>query len=121
VLHWVLQAKCTLGDETRLLHIGPSVSYAEMLEGVRAKFPDAPPFALKFLDRWVPFTPAMVMPATPLAYLFGVTPGAKPLSLGARPWASCQTIYVCVSDPATAHKGHRCAQLACTSIGVLQP
>jgi tetratricopeptide (TPR) repeat protein len=47
----VFQAKCTLGDETRLLHIGPSVSYAEMLEGVRAKFPDAPPFALKFLDR----------------------------------------------------------------------
>lgn len=51
-LTWhVLQAKCTLGDETRLLHIGPNVTYAEMLEGVRAKFPDAPPFALKFLDR----------------------------------------------------------------------
>jgi len=46
-----LQAKCTLGEETRLLHIGPNVTYAEMLEGVRSKFPNAPPFALKFLDR----------------------------------------------------------------------
>ena len=46
------QAKCTLGDETRLLHIGPNVSYAEMLEGVKAKFPNAGPFALKFVDRY---------------------------------------------------------------------
>lgn len=45
------QAKCTLGDETRNLHVGPGVTYAEMLEGVRMKFDNPPPFMLKYLDR----------------------------------------------------------------------
>lgn len=47
----VVQAKCTLGDETRLLHVGPAVSYAEMLEGVRMKFDNPGPFSLKFTDK----------------------------------------------------------------------
>mmetsp|Transcript_14445 Transcript_14445/g.43688 ORF Transcript_14445/g.43688 Transcript_14445/m.43688 type:complete len:721 (-) Transcript_14445:878-3040(-) len=47
----VFQAKCTLGDETRNLHVGPGVTYAEMLEGVRMKFDNPPPFMLKYLDR----------------------------------------------------------------------
>jgi hypothetical protein len=72
------QAKCTLGDETRLLHIGPSVSYAEMLEGVRAKFPDAPPFALKFLDRSVLFTPELPV-LTRCEHPLGPPPGHKTL------------------------------------------
>lgn len=47
----VFQAKCTLKNETRLLHVGPAVSYAEMLEGVRMKFENPGPFALKFTDK----------------------------------------------------------------------
>jgi hypothetical protein len=46
-----VQAKCTLKNETRLLHVGPAVSYAEMLEGVRMKFENPGPFALKFTDK----------------------------------------------------------------------
>jgi hypothetical protein len=49
-----VQAKCTLGDETRLIHMAAGVSYAELLDGVRNQFPNAGPFMLKFLDRCAP-------------------------------------------------------------------
>lgn len=47
------QAKCVLGDETRVIHMGPGVTYAELLDAVKIKFPGAGPVALKFLDRCV--------------------------------------------------------------------
>ncbi len=34
--------------------MGPGVTYAEMLEGVRMKFDDPPPFMLKYKDRHAP-------------------------------------------------------------------
>lgn len=48
---WCEQAKCQLGDETRLLHLHASVSYVELLEAVHAQFPSAGPVKLKYLDR----------------------------------------------------------------------
>ena len=48
------QAKCTLDEETRLVHMGPNTSYAELLEETRRKFPNAGPFLLKYLDRFGP-------------------------------------------------------------------
>ncbi|KAK9822352.1 hypothetical protein WJX74_011010 [Apatococcus lobatus] len=47
----IFTAKCTLDDETRLVHMGPNTSYAELLEETRRKFPNAGPFLLKYLDR----------------------------------------------------------------------
>ena len=46
-----MQAKCTLDDETRLLHMGPNVTYAELLDETHRKFPNSGPFVLKYLDR----------------------------------------------------------------------
>ncbi|KAK9809941.1 hypothetical protein WJX72_002137 [[Myrmecia] bisecta] len=47
----IFAAKCTLDDETRMLHMSQAVTYAELLDGVRQKFPTAGPFMLKYLDR----------------------------------------------------------------------
>lgn len=47
----IVQAKCTLDNETRVVHMNESVSYAELLEAVRAKFPGSGPVILKYLDR----------------------------------------------------------------------
>ncbi|GBF89198.1 hypothetical protein Rsub_01915 [Raphidocelis subcapitata] len=46
-----IAAKCSLGDETRVLHLTSAVSYAQLLDGVKAKFPDAGSFKLKYTDR----------------------------------------------------------------------
>lgn len=88
---------------------------------MRAKFPDAPPFALKFLDRSALFTPAMFVPAPPLAHSSGATPGAHPLTCGAMTLGLMQPIVVCMLKPATAGKGQRHARPACTSTGLSQP
>ncbi len=45
------QAKCTLGSETKLVQLSGISTYAELMHSVRAKFPNAGPFQLKFLDR----------------------------------------------------------------------
>ena len=47
----VLQAKCTLGNETRLVQLSGISTYAELMHSVRAKFPSAGHFQLKYLDR----------------------------------------------------------------------
>lgn len=44
-------AKCSLGSEVRNVHMPHSQSYAELLTAVRAKFPEAGPFLLKYVDR----------------------------------------------------------------------
>lgn len=49
--HAGLQVKCTLEGETRVMHILGHTTYAELLEQVTTKFPTAPPFALKYLDK----------------------------------------------------------------------
>ena len=46
-----LQVKCTLEGENRVMHILGHTTYAELLEQVSLKFPNAPPFALKYLDK----------------------------------------------------------------------
>jgi hypothetical protein len=48
-----VQAKCSLGDEVRQLHLSASTSYAELLDAVRAKFPAAGPFVIKYVDKYV--------------------------------------------------------------------
>jgi hypothetical protein len=50
----VRQAKCTLGSETRLVQLSGISTYAELMHSVRAKFPSAGHFQLKFLDRRAP-------------------------------------------------------------------
>jgi len=45
------QAKCELEDEMRVVHLVSSMGYAELLQQARAKFPGAPPFVIKYLDR----------------------------------------------------------------------
>eukprot|EP00884_Botryococcus_braunii_P004781 jgi/Botrbrau1/14303/Bobra.0207s0008.1 len=47
----VFMAKVSLGDEVRQMHLMATTTYAELLEAVRAKFPNAPPFAIKYVDR----------------------------------------------------------------------
>ncbi|GLC33808.1 hypothetical protein PLESTM_000121800 [Pleodorina starrii] len=44
-------AKCTLGDETKLVHLSLSSNYADVLAAVQAKFPSAGPFVLKYVDK----------------------------------------------------------------------
>jgi hypothetical protein len=34
-------AKCSLGEETRLLHVTGAATYAQLLEAVRSKFPES--------------------------------------------------------------------------------
>ncbi len=47
-----LQAKISHGDETRVIHLANQITYAELLDTVKQKFPNAWPFQLKYLDRW---------------------------------------------------------------------
>ena len=35
----------------RVVHLVSSMGYAELLQQARAKFPGAPPFVIKYLDR----------------------------------------------------------------------
>lgn len=44
-------AKCTLGDETRLVHLSHTTSYAELLSLVKAKFPNEGPLILRHVDK----------------------------------------------------------------------
>ena len=56
------QAKCELEDEVRVVHLASHMGYAELLQSARAKFPRAPPFVIKYLDRcdhlWLARSPA---------------------------------------------------------------
>ena len=45
------QAKCTLGNETRLVPLMGSSTVIELMNNVRLKFPSVKPFVLKYLDR----------------------------------------------------------------------
>jgi hypothetical protein len=45
------QAKVSYQNETRVMHLANTASYAELLETVRLKFPGAYPFQIKYLDR----------------------------------------------------------------------
>ena len=45
------QAKVSFENETRVMHLASTASYAELLETVRLKFPNAYPFQIKYLDR----------------------------------------------------------------------
>ena len=45
------QAKCMLGDETRLIPLNSHCSVVELMNNVRVKFPGIGPFVLKYLDR----------------------------------------------------------------------
>ncbi|GFR41316.1 hypothetical protein Agub_g1998 [Astrephomene gubernaculifera] len=44
-------AKCSLGDDTKLVHLSLAHNYADVLTAVQAKFPAAGPFALKYVDK----------------------------------------------------------------------
>lgn len=46
-----LQAKISHKDETRVIHLANQITYAELLDTVKQKFPNAWPFQLKYLDR----------------------------------------------------------------------
>ena len=46
-----VQAKCTLGNETRLVPLLGQCTIVELMHNVKAKFPDVGPFVLKYLDR----------------------------------------------------------------------
>ena len=48
-----LQAKISHGDETRVIHLASQITYAELLDNVKQKFPSAWPFQIKYLDRSV--------------------------------------------------------------------
>jgi tetratricopeptide (TPR) repeat protein len=48
---YTFAAKCTFGNETRLVHMSHNVSYADLYAAVQDKFPGAGPVALKYLDR----------------------------------------------------------------------
>ncbi|KAG2448658.1 hypothetical protein HYH02_006015 [Chlamydomonas schloesseri] len=47
----VFVAKATLGDDTKLVHLSLSNSYADVLAAVQLKFPSAGPFLLKYVDK----------------------------------------------------------------------
>ncbi|KAL3157883.1 hypothetical protein ABBQ32_012294 [Trebouxia sp. C0010 RCD-2024] len=48
---YVFQAKISLDDETRSMHMTGQVTYAELQHAVRDKFPTAGPLILKYLDK----------------------------------------------------------------------
>ena len=48
-----MQAKISHGDETRVIHLASQITYAELLDNVKQKFPSAWPFQIKYLDRSV--------------------------------------------------------------------
>lgn len=45
------QAKFTLGDDTRTVPLSAGITYAELLDVVKAKFPNAGPVLLKYQDK----------------------------------------------------------------------
>ena len=45
------QAKCVLDGETRMVPLMGQLTYAEVLDSVKDKFPGSPPFLLKYKDR----------------------------------------------------------------------
>ncbi|KAG2446112.1 hypothetical protein HXX76_000711 [Chlamydomonas incerta] len=47
----VFVAKASLGDDTKLVHLSLSNSYADVLAAVQQKFPSAGPFLLKYVDK----------------------------------------------------------------------
>eukprot|EP00198_Chlamydomonas_reinhardtii_P013174 XP_001702511.1 predicted protein [Chlamydomonas reinhardtii] len=47
----VFVAKATLGDDTKLVHLSLSNSYADVLAAVQQKFPSAGAFLLKYVDK----------------------------------------------------------------------
>ena len=53
-----LQAKISHGDETRVIHLASQITYAELLDNVKQKFPGAWPFQIKYLDRSVSSLPS---------------------------------------------------------------
>lgn len=44
-------AKCTYNSVTKLIHMSPSTSYADFYAMVKAKFPEAVPFLIKYADK----------------------------------------------------------------------
>lgn len=50
-LPYYFTAKCTLGSETRLVHMSHNVTYADLYSSVKAKFPASGPFVLKYVDK----------------------------------------------------------------------
>lgn len=48
---YTFTAKCSLGNETRLVHMSPNVNYADLYAAVQDKFPAAGPVALKYVDK----------------------------------------------------------------------
>lgn len=42
-----------LDGETKLIHLMGQLNYAEVLDAVKEKFPNAGPFLIKYLDRCV--------------------------------------------------------------------
>jgi len=46
-----LQAKISHENETRVIHLANQITYAELLDTVKLKFPSVWPFQLKYLDR----------------------------------------------------------------------
>ncbi len=45
------QAKVSFENETRVIHLANTLTYAELLELVKNKFPNAYPCQIKYLDR----------------------------------------------------------------------
>ena len=57
-----MQAKISHGDETRVIHLASQITYAELLDNVKQKFPSAWPFQIKYLDRSVVILLLMLYP-----------------------------------------------------------
>lgn len=48
------QAKVSFENEMRVIHLANTLTYAELLELVKNKFPNAYPCQIKYLDRYSP-------------------------------------------------------------------
>lgn len=48
---WPFSAKCSLGNETRLVQLTATAGYADLLNQVKAKFPNAGDVLLKYVDK----------------------------------------------------------------------
>lgn len=44
-------AKCTLDNETRVVHMSHNTSYADLMDVLKSKFPSSGPFIAKYLDK----------------------------------------------------------------------
>lgn len=64
-----MQAKCELEDEVRVVHLASHMGYAELLQSARAKFPGAPPFVIKYLDRCGQLWPARFVVVAPRTFI----------------------------------------------------